>query len=590
VKVVLQNGTEAPFELSLEQEPTSNPWTAGRWFRLVTKLLPGDYRFRFNASDTLDFALGDVDWNANRILIAARNRAPELQGQSFTPLEGDTSTLFTFQVLYRDRDDEEALTATVRIDGTAHTMSTDSVGPWDAWVTFYYETALPVGDDHRFYFEFSDGEDPVRLPLETDSPNWFPGPLVVRPNVAPVLASEAVDPTEGNRSTTFTFTVVYSDADGDAPTTSLLYLDGEPVLMDATTSDHVNGTAFTLSTSLGLGSHQFYFVFNDSKAKVRHPLMGLFEGPIVVNLGPLAGIVTPREGERFAPGDFITFDGSNSSDPDDDAISYHWSSDIDGELGTEMGHDLQLSEGEHVITLTVTDDLGMSSSHSINLVVRPYLPYLRPTEVEVAIKDLVEGDPVSIRVRVWNEGEAVALDEPLKVLIDDVETFDALVTLEVGKDINLYWNWTSTTGTHTVRVSVMDETTPGTDFQVAANTPPDAEPEVTIPENKTRYKVKVAITFAARAMDANNDTLTFEWDFGDGATKETSEDPTHTYTRPGTYTVSLNVTDARGGTTTEYLEVVVFKPKEKDSPGFGPSMVLVAVVAVASMAAFRRRR
>src|SRR5512135_2043679 len=43
---------------------------------------------------------------------------------------------------------------------------------------------------------------------------------------------------------------------------------------------------------------------------------------------------------------------------------------------------------------------------------------------------------------------------------------------------------------------------------------------------------------------------TWAWDFGDGATS-TEQNPTHTYTDPGTYTVSLEVTDAASNTTTD---------------------------------------
>jgi len=44
------------------------------------------------------------------------------------------------------------------------------------------------------------------------------------------------------------------------------------------------------------------------------------------------------------------------------------------------------------------------------------------------------------------------------------------------------------------------------------------------------------------SADPNNDTLTFFWNFGDGAT-ETEEKTTHTYTHPGQYLVSLMVSD-----------------------------------------------
>jgi PKD repeat protein len=56
----------------------------------------------------------------------------------------------------------------------------------------------------------------------------------------------------------------------------------------------------------------------------------------------------------------------------------------------------------------------------------------------------------------------------------------------------------------------------------------------------------------------------WSWDFGDG-TKSTARHPSHTYEKPGNYTVTLTVTDAEGKTRTEtkgnIIRVVVFEKK-----------------------------
>lgn len=49
------------------------------------------------------------------------------------------------------------------------------------------------------------------------------------------------------------------------------------------------------------------------------------------------------------------------------------------------------------------------------------------------------------------------------------------------------------------------------------------------------------------------------WDFGDGTT-DTTQNPSHTYESPGTYTVSLQATNASGADTSTQVDAVVVEP------------------------------
>ncbi|MFC2079332.1 PKD domain-containing protein [Candidatus Bipolaricaulota bacterium] len=49
----------------------------------------------------------------------------------------------------------------------------------------------------------------------------------------------------------------------------------------------------------------------------------------------------------------------------------------------------------------------------------------------------------------------------------------------------------------------------------------------------------------------STDQYIYDWDFGDGTAHSTAEDPIHTYWSPGTYTVSLTVTDTLGESDTK---------------------------------------
>jgi PKD repeat protein len=74
-------------------------------------------------------------------------------------------------------------------------------------------------------------------------------------------------------------------------------------------------------------------------------------------------------------------------------------------------------------------------------------------------------------------------------------------------------------------------------------------------------KVNTSVGFDGRnSMDPNGDTLTYTWNFGDGATA-TGSTAARTYAAAGTYTITLTVRDGRGGVDADRLLIIV-KPKK----------------------------
>ncbi len=77
------------------------------------------------------------------------------------------------------------------------------------------------------------------------------------------------------------------------------------------------------------------------------------------NSAPNIIISTPYDGEAHIIGSVIQFDASQSSDPDDDPITFQWTSNLDGILSEQSTFATSnLSLGTHLITLFVSDGRG----------------------------------------------------------------------------------------------------------------------------------------------------------------------------------------------------------------------------------------
>ena len=89
-------------------------------------------------------------------------------------------------------------------------------------------------------------------------------------NSPPVLSDGAVSPTRGYASTTFIYSITYTDAENDAPISVTVSIDdGTPVAMAVKAGEdsvYSNGESYeytTTGTELSLGSHSFQFAASD---------------------------------------------------------------------------------------------------------------------------------------------------------------------------------------------------------------------------------------------------------------------------------------------------------------------------------------
>ena len=94
-----------------------------------------------------------------------------------------------------------------------------------------------------------------------------------------------------------------------------------------------------------------------------------------------------------------------------------------------------------------------------------------------------------------------------------------------------------------------------------------------------------AVQFNSTATDADGDTLTYAWDFGDGGTS-TVANPSHTFARSGVYAVKVTVSDGHLPQTIT-LNTTVLSSNSSDTTGdVGGNVDLVLALSINSPALF----
>lgn len=94
--------------------------------------------------------------------------------------------------------------------------------------------------------------------------------------------------------------------------------------------------------------------------------------------------------------------------------------------------------------------------------------------------------------------------------------------------------------------------------RVVAPAPPNLPPQAVLAA-PAEGEVNQMLRFSsAGSSDPEGGPLTYNWDFGDGATSSLPN-PTHAFSSPGNYTVQLMVRDDRGATDTDTANVSVIR-------------------------------
>ncbi len=120
------------------------------------------------------------------------------------------------------------------------------------------------------------------------------------------------------------------------------------------------GSGAIIHTKLGIGAHSITLTVNDGRGGISTATAYLQVMPLVVpNRSPLA-VIAPLPASMESPdpaGIVVPLNGTSSSDPDGDSLTYIWQ--VDGqEVGRGARIDVLIGIGSRSITLTVEDGRG----------------------------------------------------------------------------------------------------------------------------------------------------------------------------------------------------------------------------------------
>lgn len=260
------------------------------------------------------------------------------------------------------------------------------------------------------------------------------------------------------------------------------------------------------------------------------------------NRAPNAVISSPIDGAEVEEWDPISFDGSSSSDPDDDSLTYSWSNGS-SLLGTGPEIELVLPLGTHRVTLTVDDGQGNNDTDAITVhVVEP-----------VPKEDRLHIDILSPRAGSLLDGEIV-ISGTASYELGDIAAVEIRIDGGGWRPAEGTTTWTFTLdttiledGIHSIMVKVTADDIDDNVFKKDSvlieirNTvlpEPPAIPNITL-HMRDHGQVDELIRFSVEGADDLASWL-LVWSFGDG-TNGQGERVRHAYSEEGTYRVTLQL-------------------------------------------------
>jgi len=282
----------------------------------------------------------------------------------------------------------------------------------------------------------------------------------------------------------------------------------------------------------------------------------------VMNRQPVASFT--ETAETVNTDETISFDASDSSDPDGSIVNYSWDFG-DGAKGTGVSvQHAYPQDGTYTVTLTVTDDDGATDTTSATKTVLNRIPIASFTE---SAETLSSGESIHF--------DASESHDPDGTIVNYLWDFgDGNTAVDVDVD-HAYED----DGVYTVTLTVIDDDD-ATGSATATKNVLNRSPVASFTENATIVSKDEAIHFdASESHDPDGIIVNYLWEFGDGntATGVTSD---HAYSEDGNYTVTLTVTDDDGASASLVAAKIVETETETALPLAILSVIGLGVTAL----------
>ena len=247
----------------------------------------------------------------------------------------------------------------------------------------------------------------------------------------------------------------------------------------------------------------------------------------MINISPVA---VAGDDKIATPDENILFDASASSDADGRIIKYNWDfGDGNFDSGVRVRHSYK-KPGKYLVQLKVEDNFSESpcrfSEATLNVIVNDKPIAVTKTELIGATDETITFSAAGTKD---NDGE----------IIEYKWDFGNLGT-KFGETVTHSF---SNPGTYKIKFTAKDNSvaknnTDSKDIVVKINFPP-----VSRPGNDRVVAIGENVLFdGSKSFDKDENIIRYEWNFGDGQTAEGST-VYHSYSKSGTYRVTLTVTD-----------------------------------------------